>query len=263
MQTQTQDHADPNPQGSKITVKRQATFGPPQTPISTKRSLFNGPKIADPDPAADRLDDDTEPLTNQEFYELMGMRPPPGPLQLPKKLGLRGGLYETIHSRFEYVQFKYRLYDVLTYVFLALQILLSAIFIILGSLPQVDSHVAIAVLGAISTIIGGLLALMKGQGLPNRLRQVRDDLRNVLFEAEELYWDMAADRAIFYKDVRKLREDYLRVMEEARRNHPDTWNRTTLELSRPVNSRAAAVKIGTNASVPTLPASASKPLMSR
>lgn len=127
----------------------------------------------------------------------------------------------------EYVQAKYRVFDVFTYIFLVLQLLLSAVFIILGSLRQVDTHIIIAILGAVSAVIGGLLAVMKGQGLPNRLRQTRDSLKNVVFEAEELYWDVEANRAVYFKDIIKLREDYLRVMMEARKNHPDTWNTIT------------------------------------
>jgi hypothetical protein len=170
----------------------------------------------------------------------MGLRPPSKHDHdlLPKHITAPKGLYGTIHGRLSYINFKYRVFDIFTYFFLILQVFLSAIFIVLGSLTQVDSHIAIAVLGAVSTVVAGALALMKGQGLPNRLRQVRDDLRNVLFEAEELYFDAASGRAVYYRDIRKLREDYLRVVEEARRNHPDTWNRTTAEIAKAVNPRA-------------------------
>ncbi|KAK4631859.1 hypothetical protein CLAFUW4_02359 [Fulvia fulva] len=99
---------------------------------------------------------------------------------------MQHGLYWKIRKHMRYIQTKYRIFDVANYIFLALQLLLSAVFIVLGSVTG-NYKVAIAVLGAISTVIGGLLALMKGQGLPNRLRQVRDDLQLVLFEAEELY----------------------------------------------------------------------------
>jgi len=71
---------------------------------------------------------------------------------------------------------------------------------------------------------------MKGQGLPNRLHQMRDNLHNAKFEAEELYWDVAAGRTVLYRDIRKLREDYLRVMEDGRRNHPDTWNAASQQI---------------------------------
>ncbi|KAK0922709.1 hypothetical protein LTR91_015513 [Friedmanniomyces endolithicus] len=201
--------------------------------------LLPAPNLDDPDPAAARLDNDTTPLAPADFYELMGMRPPISKQQNPKELAIRHGLYARIQSLFSHTQTKYRIFDVLTYVLLALQLVLSAVFIVLGSLTRVDSHVAIAVLGAVSTVVAGSLALMKGQGLPNRLRQTRDGLRNVMFEAEELYWDVGADRAVFYKDVKKIREDFLRVTEEARRNHPDTWNSSATQVAAGVKSGSA------------------------
>ena len=62
------------------------------------------------------------------------------------------------------------------------------------------------------------------------------DRRNVIFEAEELYWDVGADRPVYYKDIKKVREDYLRVMEEARKNHPDTWNATATGVAKGIDA---------------------------
>ncbi|KAJ9624109.1 hypothetical protein H2203_005558 [Taxawa tesnikishii (nom. ined.)] len=189
--------------GSQDAVAKRQPALPPPAPAPAKRSVFTAPQVADPDPAADRLDDDLTPLSAAEFYELMGMRAPTSENEQPKELATRNGLYGRVRKHMGYIQTKYRIYDVAVYVFLVLQLFLSAIFIILGSLTRVDSHVAIAVLGAVSTVIAGLLALMKGQGLPQRLRQTRDALRNVIFEAEELYWDFAARRPVLYKDVKR------------------------------------------------------------
>jgi hypothetical protein len=204
---------------------------PPETPAAAKRPLLTPPTVADPDPAADRLDDDETPLAEEDFYKLMGMKPPTSKSENPKKLGMKNGMYTRIVTKYEYINTKYRIFDVLTYVLLVLQLMLGAIFIVLGSLTNFDSHASIAILGALSTLTAGALALMKGQGLPNRLHQMRDNLHNVKFEAEELYWDVAAGRTVLYRDIRKLREDYLRVMEDGRRNHPDTWNAVTQQMA--------------------------------
>ncbi|KAK4962860.1 hypothetical protein LTR10_000487 [Elasticomyces elasticus] len=226
-----------------VTPRRQGPL-PQQTPASVKKGVFSSaPPVVDPDPAADRLDDETTPLSTADFYELMGMRQPVSKQENPRALAIRHGLYARIQSRFSYTQRKYRIFDVLTYGLLALQLALSATFIVLGSLAKVESHVAIAVLGAVSTVVAGALALMKGQGLPNRLRQTRDGLRNVLFEAEELYWDVGADRPVFYKDIKKVREDFLRVTEEERRNHPDTWNATATGVAQGVHVGGAGKKL--------------------
>lgn len=204
----------------------------PQSPASAAK--HTAPNVDDPDPSAGRIATQSgQPLSKVDFYRLIGMRQPTSLGQNPKELALRHGLYGQIHHEMEYVQTKYRIFDIFTYIFLILQLLLSAVFIILGSLRQVDTHIIIAVLGAVSAVIGGLLAVMKGQGLPNRLRQTRDSLKNVVFEAEELYWDVEANKAVYFKDIIKLREDYLRVMMEARKNHPDTWNSiTTVSTTR-------------------------------
>lgn len=231
--------------------KRQVTL-PSQTtaPASAKQSIFrHAPKVADLDPAASRLDDDETPLEKNNFYELVGMRKPLDDMQPPKELAIRHGLYWKIRRHMRYIQTKYRVFDVATYVFLALQLLLSAVFIVLGSVTG-DYHVAIAVLGAVSTVIAGLLALMKGQGLPNRLRQVRDDLQLVLFEAEELYWDVAADRPVMYKDIKKLREDFLRVQQEARRNHPDSWTGKAKDIAAGVHGQSKTKAKPTTATLP-------------
>lgn len=113
------------------------------------------------------------------------------------------------------------------------QTIIGAIFIVLGALRDPRTYLAISILGAISTAVGGALALMKGQGLPNRLRQARDQMRNVVFEAEELYWDFRSGRPIIYSDIKKIREDYLRVMEEMRKNHPDTWTNAASQAMEP------------------------------
>ena len=60
----------------------------------------------------------------------------------------------------------------------------------------------------------------------------RSGLQKVLFEAEELYWDVHARRKVYYSDVKKVREDYLNVLEEANKNHPDTWNSTTAQIGQ-------------------------------
>lgn len=232
---------------TKTGARRQTTL-PPQTPASQQISVFrHAPKVADPDPAADRLDDDTTPLSKPQFYELVGMEPPDENGRMPKQVARPGGLFGQIRGRMRYIQVKYRVFDVFTYAFLAIQLLLSAIFIVLGSIRNNDYHTALVVLGAVSTVVTGSLALMKGQGLPNRLRQVRDDLRNVVFAVEELYWDVAADRPILFKDVKKVREDYMRVVQESRRNHPDSWtaaeNGIAKGIPAPAPSGARSMKV--------------------
>ncbi|OQN95462.1 hypothetical protein B0A48_18418 [Cryoendolithus antarcticus] len=197
---------------------------------------------------------DLEPLNQHDFHILIGLRPQDPDFTWPSTVPAHS-LYHSINHAYTYVNWKYRIFDIATYVLLALQVLLAAIFIVLGSLTSLDSHVAIAVLGAISTVIGGVLALMKGQGLPNRLRQMRDRLRDVKFEAEEMYWDFQAGRRVCYADVRKLREGFVGVMDEARRNHPDTWNSDTDDIMQGIRARAGSRLLGPPVASDRVPAS--------
>lgn len=194
----------------------------PNTP--GKQSVLHGAHVKDLDPAADRLAEDLTPLTPVNFYKLMGLNPPdPDEEQDLKRLMKPNGLYAKIVKGANYTNRKYHAFAIAVYVFLVLQLVISAVFIILGSLRHVDTHITIAVLGAVSTVIAGGLALMQGQGLPNRLRQTRDALRDVIFAAEELCDDMKTGHEVFFKDVKKIREDYLRVLEDQRQNNPDMW----------------------------------------
>lgn len=225
--------------------------GGPKQPQEKKSSdeemsIFQGPPVEDPDPAAERLAEDETPLSDEDFHRLIGMRRPEDVSQqreeenYPFKLAVKGGLYHVICSELRWIQYKYRIFDVATYVLLALQVVIGAVFIILGALRSERIYVAIAVLGAISTAIGGVLSLMKGQGLPNRLRQARDQMRNVVFEAQELFWDFRSGRPIIYSDIKKIREDYLRVLEELRRNHPDTWTNAASQAAKAHRGRGTA-----------------------
>ena len=198
----------------------------PDTP--GKRSILHGAHVKDLDPASDRLADDPTPLTAEDFYELMGMNPASLVTDGRKQVLRPHGLYTKIVRSTTNMNTKYRAFAVSVYVLLVLQLIISAVFIILGSLDKrIDTHITIAILGAVSTVIAGGLALMQGQGLPFRLRKTRDELRNVVFAAEELYDDMRTGREILYQDIKKIREDYLRVLEDQRNNQPDMWNQAS------------------------------------
>ena len=178
-----------------------------------------------------QLDEDSAPLQPEAFYELMGMKVPVQSGKTPSNLEAAHGFYSQVCQERRYIQCKYRFYDVMIMFFLILQIFLSAVFIVLGAL-NVNQHIAIAVLGAVSSVIAGVLALVRGQGLPNRLRMERDGLKKIILDADEMYWDVRGGRQVSYNDVKRLRDAYAGVLEDARRNHPDTWNAATLSVAQ-------------------------------
>lgn len=172
-------------------------------------------------------DEEDEPLRPESFYELIGMMAPDPQGRSPSNLEAAHGFYNQLCQHKRTVERKYRLYDIMIMVFLVMQIVLSAVFIVLGAL-NIDEHIAIAVLGAVSSVIAGVLALIRGQGLPNRLRMERDGLKKVILEADELYWDVTAGREVTFEDVKKIRDAYSTVLEDSRRNHPVSPTKTNM-----------------------------------
>ena len=150
---------------------------------------------------------------------------------IPKDLDTQHGFYRHVRHREVWVARRYRFYEIFVSGLLVTQLLLSAVFIVLGSVNAIH-HITITVLGAISTLTAGILALVKGQGLPTRLRMERDGLRAVLLQADELYWDAAANRSMTYADVKKVRDAYSKVVKDAARNHPDSWTSSDEKMSQ-------------------------------
>ncbi|KAI7237267.1 hypothetical protein KC330_g3246 [Hortaea werneckii] len=119
--------------------------------------------------------DDTAPLAPEAFRRLIGLRPRAHAGASPAELEAGHGLYHDIRTSYENARRAHLWFEIGIYTSLLGQVLLSANFIILGAMRG-DHHVPIAVLGAISVSIAGCLALVKGQGLPMRLRIERDAL---------------------------------------------------------------------------------------
>ncbi|KAK5678718.1 hypothetical protein LTS10_009162 [Elasticomyces elasticus] len=149
-----------------------------------------------------------------------------------------GGLYHDIRTNHEHMHRTFFYFECCVYAALLGQILLSANFIVVGAMHG-EHHVAIAILGACSVTLAGVLALIKGQGLPMRLRivgastkrrpartdllQERDALWEVQLQAEELHWQVAAGQPVLFSDVKKIWSRFVQVKKDASMNHPDTW----------------------------------------
>ncbi|THW15457.1 hypothetical protein D6D24_04950 [Aureobasidium pullulans] len=191
----------------------------------------NIPISPQPTPNNNGQDNDSEPLSRQEIYTLLGMAPPTANNTTPRHLESAHGFYSQLLKAERRAARQYRLYDAAVIFLMIIQLCISAVFVVLGSLPNLDRHhVAVASLGAIGTVVAGMLALMRGQGLPNRLRMERDALRRVVFETEELYWDARADRDIDFGDIERLRDAFVAVVEDARKNHPDVWTHSPVPV---------------------------------
>ena len=132
-------------------------------------------------------------------------------------------------------QTKYNFYNTVNYLCLVFQLVIASALIVIGALPTAGGvgssahRIAIAVLGAITGVLTGLLSLMKGQGLPNRFQQYASRLRAVRNEVEGLDRVLRTGRSdlkVTYADVLKVKKDYEEVLAERDMNRPDTWATT-------------------------------------
>ncbi|GFF83488.1 hypothetical protein IFM53868_03822 [Aspergillus udagawae] len=74
-------------------------------------------------------------------------------------------------------------FDMLVYTCLALQLVIASTLVILSAISG-DHHIIVAVLGAITGLITGVLSLVKGQGQPMRLLNYADSLKKVRDDIE-------------------------------------------------------------------------------
>jgi Zn-finger nucleic acid-binding protein len=111
-----------------------------------------------------------------------------------------------------------------------LQVLVAATLTALSAYQQ-SSTVVLTVLGALNTVIAGLLAWLTGQGMPTRYRRARDQYREVLRACEAMERRFAQIDHIHWPDGQRpdpvIERDKLNKMfEDARKdqeaNYPDS-----------------------------------------
>jgi hypothetical protein len=137
------------------------------------------------------------------------------------------GLYKEIISIQQWRSRQYRFVEILWYLALAAQIVIGATLTALGPKSNVHSK-AITILGVVNTSIAGILAVLKGQGLPDRLRKDEFEMRKVqdyieesetrLVYAEEDFTDAELDallQTVFAK--------YNAARDTAEMNRPDRY----------------------------------------
>jgi hypothetical protein len=110
------------------------------------------------------------------------------------------------------------------YLFYICQLTIAAVLVILGAIPA-DHHITVAILGAFTGIITGLLSMIQKQGLPNRALQYKFHLRAVREDIEYTERRLrAGDTKIDpYKAAEDLRLRYLQAREDKNANLPDTY----------------------------------------
>lgn len=150
-------------------------------------------------------------------------------------------LYKRLISKERRQRLEYRLFSIVYNLLSIAQVIIGAAITALG--PSGGNHIlAITILGALNTSIAGLLALLKGRGLPQRLRRNVAELEKVLNCIEEhsilLRYGSKRDSS---DRIDSLIEDTLRRYDIAEdiieRNQPDTY--TDGSISHPPESSSA------------------------
>ena len=100
-------------------------------------------------------------------------------------------------------------------------------------LASYEGHrVGLTILGAINTVLAGLMAYLKGQGLPNRLLKSRDQFNKVMEYVEyqerqfSHYAEMLPEKQKLmdpYKEADNVRDLYLAAKRDQAENYPDTY----------------------------------------
>ena len=127
------------------------------------------------------------------------------------------GIYSRVVSEEKKTQIQYYLMATIIEASFLSQIVVAATLTALGAADA--SYIAITVLGSVNTVIAGIQTYLKGQGLPNRLRQYEFGLRKLREYIEDRERDFSdancplnvdheiADIAAMYKAVRQTAED--------------------------------------------------------
>ena len=147
------------------------------------------------------------------------------------------GIYAEILRHAHTRSMQHRLLGSLLYMLYFMQILIGATLTALGP-GAADRSVAITILGACNTVIAGLLALIKGQGLPERLRNDEVEFRRLRDWVEETEALLAAgvigkDR----KEVGALVETAFKKYNAAKQceddNKPETYIKSRIAGDQP------------------------------
>ncbi|KAL8986732.1 MAG: hypothetical protein Q9169_008761, partial [Polycauliona sp. 2 TL-2023] len=182
--------------------------------------------IPDPerDAAAGTDHKDNSPPKLIKFRHMTGIDTPPILRNRdPKRAARNQGIYTRIVQEERQSTYQYYLMSGIINAAFMGQIIIAASLTALGAAN--GSRLAITILGSINTVIAGVQTYLKGQGLPNRLKQYQFGLRKLREYIEDRERDFShegckldvdhviADVSAMYQAVRQTAED----------NTPDTY----------------------------------------
>ncbi|KAI9775401.1 MAG: hypothetical protein M1839_001256 [Geoglossum umbratile] len=133
------------------------------------------------------------------------------------------GIYLYVIHKERYSRWSYHIFEFVINVCLMLQILLAAALTALGASSA--KHTIITAFGAANTILAGTVALLKGQGLPNRLRQDWNTWRDLRDYIEEKEREIGCGKpgVDVWAEVKIVEDKYDAVKQNQEKNRPDSY----------------------------------------
>jgi hypothetical protein len=133
-------------------------------------------------------------------------------------------IYYAILQQTKSTRRKFIFYDWIIYGSLILQLMLSAVLIVLGAVPT-TFHIPISVVGAVQGVLTGILSILKGQGLPIRLIKYLESLRKVREDIEFCERELRMGiQVVTLQKALDLRAQYEAAREDDTKNNPDIWS---------------------------------------
>jgi hypothetical protein len=136
------------------------------------------------------------------------------------------GLYAEVIRIRRMREIQFHVVDILYYTVVIAQILIGAILASLGSLAKIHPT-AITILGVVNASIAGILALLKGQGLPDRIRKDEFQMKRVqdFIESEDIRMALQNDITAqeLEQTVQNIFDAYNRARDTAEMNRPSSY----------------------------------------
>ncbi|KAI4196368.1 MAG: hypothetical protein LQ346_003227 [Caloplaca aetnensis] len=180
----------------------------------------------DPDPERDAANRGgaQSPPKLIKFRHMTGIDTPPTLHNKdPKRAARNQGIYTRIVYEERKATYQYYLMSSIINVSFLGQIVVAATLTALGAAG--GSHLAITILGSTNTVIAGVQTYLKGQGLPNRLKQYQFGLRKLREYIEDRERDFSHEECKLDVDhvITDVSAMYQAVRQTAEDNTPDTY----------------------------------------
>ncbi|KAF4232399.1 hypothetical protein CNMCM8980_004875 [Aspergillus fumigatiaffinis] len=116
------------------------------------------------------------------------------------------------------------MFDTLVCTCLIFQLGIASALVILSAIGG-DNNIIVAVLGAVTALIAGILSLVKGQGQPMRLINYADSLKKIRDDIEFCESGLQSGvTSAKYKQVLDVWGKYTSARDSQMKNRPDVWS---------------------------------------